>query len=112
MELNYGTKILPMSMQHGAIEIIQKRILRIIYPGLEYDEAVDESKLKSLKQRRSDLCVDLIERMMQPMHIFMVCYRKKNPNMKSKTTRSSGKEIYNFYCRTERFRGSSIVFGI
>ena len=41
--------------QHGAIERIQKRALRIIYPGLEYDEALDESKLKSLKQRRNDL---------------------------------------------------------
>ena len=98
--------------QHGAIERIQKRALRIIYPGLEYDEALDESKLKSLKQRRNDLCVDLIDRMMQPSHIIHGLLPEQNPNMKSKTTTSSGKEIYNFYCRTEPFRGSLTVFAI
>ncbi len=74
--------------QHGAIERIQKRALRIIYPGLEYDEALDESKLKSLKhvQRRNDLCVDLIDRMMQPSHILHGLLPEQNPNMKSKKT--------------------------
>ncbi len=76
------------------------------------DEALDESKLKSLKQRRNDLCVDLIERMIQPSHILHGLLPEQNLNMKPKTTRSSGKEIYNFYYRTERFRGSLIVFAI
>ncbi len=102
--VEYGAKLLHGNLtneQHGAIERIQKRALRIIYPGLEYDEALDESKLKSLKQRRNDLCVDLIERMMQPSHILHGLLPEQNPNTKSKTTRSSGKEIYNFYCRTD-----------
>ncbi len=76
--------------QHGPIERIQKRALGITYPGLEYDEALDESKLKSLKQRRNDLCVDLIERKIQPLHIFHGLLPEQNLNMKSKTTRSSG----------------------
>ena len=60
--------------QHDAIEIIQKRALRIIYPGLKYDEALEKGKLKSLKQRRNDLLVGLIK----SLHIsFIVCYRRK-----------------------------------
>ena len=88
--VEYGAQLLHGNLTnelHGAIERIQKRALCIIYPGLEYDEALDESKLKSLKQRRNDLCVDLIERMMQPSHTLHVLLPEQNPNMKSKTTR-------------------------
>ena len=96
--------------QHAAIERVQKRALRIIYPGLEYDEALKKGKLKSLKQRRNDLCVDLIRSMMLPLHILHGLLPEQISNIKCKTTRSSG--IYNFYCRTERFRRSPIVFAI
>ena len=72
--------------QHGAIDRIKKKALHIIYPDLEYDEALDESKLKPFKKRRNDLCVDLIERMMQPSHILHGLLAEQNPNMKSKTT--------------------------
>ena len=44
MEPNYGTEILSMS----SIAPLKKRALRIIYPVLQYDEALDESKLKSV----------------------------------------------------------------
>jgi hypothetical protein len=37
-------------------------------------------------KRRNDLCVDLIERMMQPSHILHGLLPEQNPNMKSKTT--------------------------
>ncbi len=113
--VEYGAQLLHGNLtneQHGAIERIEKRALRIIYPGLEYDEALDESKLKSLKQRRNDLCVDLIEKMMQLSHTLHGLLPEQNPNTKSKTTRSSGKEIYNFYCRTDVLGGSTIVFAI
>ena len=75
-------------------------------------EALEKGKLKSLKQRRNDLCVELIKSMMQPSHILHRLLPEQNSDMKCMVTRSSGKEIYNFYCRTERFKGSPIVFAI
>ena len=113
--VEYGAQIWHGNLtneQHDAIERIQKRALRIIYPGLKYDEALEKGKLKSLKQRRNDLCVELIKSMMQPSHILHRLLPEQNSDMKCIATRSSGKEIYNFHCRTERFKGSPIVFAI
>ena len=45
---------------------------------------------------------------MLPKHLLP----EQNSDMKRMATRSSGKQIYNFYCRTERFKGSPIVFAI
>ena len=53
--VEYGAQIWHGNLtneQHNAIERIQKRALRIIYPGLKYDEALEKGKLKLLKQRR------------------------------------------------------------
>ena len=79
--VEYGAQIWHGNLtneQHDAIDRIQKRALRIIYPGLKYDEALEKRKLKSLKQRRNDLCVELIKSMMQPSHILhRFCCRSK-----------------------------------
>ena len=110
--VEYGAQIWHENLtneQHDAIERIQKRALRIIYPGLKYDEALEKEKLKSLKQRRNDLFVELIKSMMKPSHILHRSLPEQNSDMKCMATRSSGKEIYNFHCRTERFKGSPIV---
>ena len=45
-------------------------------------------------------------------HILHRLLPEQNSDMKCMATRSSGKEIYNFHCRTERFKGSPIVFAI
>ena len=47
---------------------------------------------------------------MQPSHILHRLLPEQNSDVKCMATRSSGKEIYNFYCRTELFKGSPIVF--
>ena len=39
-----------------AIEMIQKRVLRSIYPGLHYDDSLVLVCLQSLKKRRDDIC--------------------------------------------------------
>ena len=39
-----------------AIEMIQKRVLRSIYPGLHYDDILVLVSLQSLKKRRDDIC--------------------------------------------------------
>ena len=77
-----------------------------------YRPLFEKGKLKSLKQPRNGLCVELVKSMMQPLHILHRLLPEQNSDMKRMATRSSGKEIYNYYCRTERFKGSSIVFAI
>ena len=39
-----------------AIEMIQKRVLRSIYPGLHYDDIFVLISLQSLKKRRDNIC--------------------------------------------------------
>ena len=50
--LHYG---LPQYLS-DVIERIQKRALRIIYPELSYEDALDMLGLKTLYVRRGDLC--------------------------------------------------------
>ena len=54
--------------QRSDIERVQKRALRIIVPEHEYNRALQECGLKTLQQRRDDLCVRLIEQMSEPSH--------------------------------------------
>ena len=54
--------------QSKDIERIEKRAIRIIHPQYEYNQALVESNLKTLKERRDDLCVGLIKNMLQPTH--------------------------------------------
>ena len=39
-----------------AIEMIQKRVLRSIHPGLHYDDILVLVSLQSLKKRRDNIC--------------------------------------------------------
>ena len=50
------------------IERVQKRALRIIVPEYEYNRALQECGLKTLQQRRDDLCVRLIEQTSEPSY--------------------------------------------
>ena len=53
--LEYKTS-LPNYLSDHAIEMIQKRVLRSIYPGLHYDDILVSVSLQSLKKRRDDIC--------------------------------------------------------
>ena len=51
------------------IERVQKQALRIIVPPeYEYNRALQECELKTLQERRDDLCVRLIKQMSEPSH--------------------------------------------
>ena len=57
--LEYGAPVwsgLPQFLS-DLIESVQRRVLRIIYPGLSYEQALVESKLPTLKSRREELCI-------------------------------------------------------
>ena len=98
--------------QSNNIEIIQKRALRIICPGKDYNEALIESKLIPLKERRKHLCIDLIRNMVQPTHKLHGLLPDKHFNIKKRETRANSNIIYNFTCRTERFKSSPLVYAI
>ena len=51
-----------------AIEMIQKRALRAIYPGSHYDDMLTPLGLKSLKDRRDALCKTYFERLLGNNH--------------------------------------------
>ncbi len=64
--LEYGAQVWNGGLTMGQsedIERIQKRALRIMYPELKYHEALMESNLKTLTDRRDDMCVQLIKDM-------------------------------------------------
>ena len=59
---------------------IQKRALRIMYPELKYHEALMESNLKTLTDRRDDMCVQLLLRTCQTRIINLTTsYQRKLP---------------------------------
>ena len=65
--LEYGAEIWNGGLtqeQKKGIERIQKRVLRIIYPNLDYDQAITETKLQTLEERSDELCVSLIKKML------------------------------------------------
>ena len=50
------------------IERIQKRAMYIIYPEKTYDDALKDSNLKHLAQRRDEMCEQFFKKMQQPDH--------------------------------------------
>ena len=69
--------------------MIQKRVLRSIYPGLQYDDILVLVSLQSLKKRRDDICKAYFNRLKCNTHRLHhliperrdVHYRLRNANV-------------------------------
>ena len=62
--LEYGAQIWNGNLtveRRNDIERLQKRTLRIILPVISYDHTLRLSNLKTLKERRDVMCVDMIK---------------------------------------------------
>ena len=99
--LEYGAEIWNGGLtqeQEKSIEFerIQKRVLRIIYPNLNYDQAITETKLQTLEERRDELCVSLIKKMLEPNHKLHSLLPKKLKDIRQKETRINSQKLYNF----------------
>ena len=98
--------------QTREIERIQKRAFRIILPELSYEEALEKCNLKTLEDRRVDMCINLITTLRDPGHKLHGLLPPKVGEIRTRETRLSEQKFYNFNCRTERFKNSAIVYGI
>ena len=113
--LEYGAQVWNGNLtqaQRIDIERVQKRALRIIVPEYEYSRALQECGLKTLQQRRDDLCVRLIEQMSEPSHKLHSVLPRKCSEVKERETRTNSGKFYNFFCRTQRFKRSPLVYAI
>ena len=111
--LEYGAQVWNGNLtqaQWSDIERVQKRALRIIVPEHEYNRALQQCGLKTLQQRRDDLCVRLIEQMSEPSHKLHSLFPRKCSEVKERETRTNPGKFYNFFCRTERLKRSSLVY--
>jgi hypothetical protein len=96
--------------QKKSIERIQKRVLRLIYPNQDYDQAITETKLQTLEERRGELCIFLIKKMLERNHKLHSLLQKKLEYIRRKETRVDSQRLYNFSCKTERFKHSPLVY--
>ena len=102
--MEYGAQVWNGNLtqaQRSDIERVQKRALRIIAPGYEYNRALHECGLKTLQQRRDDLCVRLIKQMSEPSHKFHSLLPRKCSEVKERETRTNPGKFYNFFCRAK-----------
>jgi hypothetical protein len=50
------------------IERLQKKVFRLILPGMGYCEALDHLKIQTLRERCEKHCVELITKLSSPEH--------------------------------------------
>ena len=98
--------------QSNNIEKIKKSALRIIYSEKDYDKLLPMVGVKSLYERRCDVCIELIRAMSQTGHKLHHLLPQKLCNIRQRETRLSGQLFYNYKCRTERFKNSPVVSSI
>ena len=87
------------------IEMVQKRAMRIIFPGTHYRDALTLSKCSRLNQRRNELCYKVLKNIEQPdsrLHHLLPPLRSQchKYNLRNNSDYDLPK------CRTDRFKKS------
>ena len=107
--LEYACPVWSTKYLSDAIEMIQKRVLRSIYPGLHYDDILVLVILQSLTKRRDDICKAYFNRLKCNTHRLLhliperrdVHYRLRNAN------------VYPIQVtRTDRYKNSIVPWGL
>ncbi len=65
---------LPCRNKVYTIQYNTNLLIRIIYPNLDYDQAITETKLQTLEERRDELCVSLIKKCWNQTINFIASY--------------------------------------
>ena len=90
-----------------ALESIQRRAFKIISPGLSYELACMELRLKPLSERRLDICRKLFNDMQKPdhrLHGLLPPPRNVNYGLRCTTKYPLPK------CKTNRYKNSFVPF--
>ena len=69
--LEYAAPVWSTSMPgylSDKIETIQKRAMRTIFPGMDYDDILASLNVQTLADRRHDICVNYFNKMKNPNH--------------------------------------------
>ena len=96
--------------QRDLIESIQERVLKIIYPSLDYEHSLEEAKLETLEKRRDRLCEKLFVEAQHPCHRLNPLL----PPLKDDSYRST-RDYYPFVIpltHTNRFRDTFINYSL
>ena len=91
--------------QANILESIQKRALRIITPGLSYDDAISCLNLELLSDRRRKLCLKLFTQIQNPGHKLNCLLPVKKESRYSLRNR---KDLCLPKCKTNRYKNSYI----
>ncbi len=79
---------------------------------MSYDEALSRCGIETLENRREIICINLDKNMIDPIHKLHDLLPSTVNRIRRRETWLNGDRIYNFKCRTERFKASPIVFAI
>jgi hypothetical protein len=97
-----------LTLKQGALlESIQKRCLRLIYPECNYKEALQQSNLPSLHERREQLCQRLFVQMKKDHHRLHHLLPEKTVH--SHHTRQQN-QFNQIKCRTVRFQKTFVPY--
>ena len=113
--LEYGAQVWNVGItkdQSKEIERIQKRALKIIYQEDDYHMCLQTAELVSLKERRDQMCIQLIKSMSNSNHKLHNVLPKKVHEIRNRETRQNSHMYHNFKWRTERFKNSPISYAI
>ena len=94
--------------QTEMLESIQERVLKLIYPDLDYNQALAESRLDTLHERREKLSQNLFVEAQNTQH-------KLFPLMPPLRESSSTRDTYPYaipFVHTNRFRDTFINHGL
>ena len=95
--------------QSDEIERVQRRVLRITHPGLEYPDALREAGLQSLRDRREAACVKLFNDIQKEEHCLH--HLLPAPRVMTRTLRNQRARPVPM-CKTNRFKNTFTNYGL
>ncbi len=90
------------------IESIQKRVIRMLFPNISYDEALESVNLPTLKARRADICEKLFEEIQGEDHRLNHLLPKPHDRGGHNTRISVSQKFLLPKWRTKRYKNSFI----
>ena len=108
--LEYACSVWHTSLTKGqsnAIELIQKRAFRIIYPGVHYADALQNANCIRTDVRRHELCLKTFKKIGNPSSQLHHLFPVSRGSMHGRSLRNNNSSTLP-KCRTERYKKSFI----